>query len=91
MNALEILISEIEHTAELALSDGSKVTRSKLNAHLRQYGEAIREEKGRKPATVWNVAEVKRGPEETWVRLTETQYVADEPWPKVGQELEEVR
>lgn len=44
-----------------------------------------------KPPGAWNVAEIKQGVTETWVRLAETQYVADEPWPKVGQVLVERR
>lgn len=44
MNALEILIAEVEHTAQLALSDGSEVTKSKLNAHILQYREAMSDE-----------------------------------------------
>jgi hypothetical protein len=88
LNPIEILISEIEHTGEQC---PDKETQEKLEAHLRQYGEAVMKERDEKPPGRWNVAEVKLGVEETWVRLTETQYVADEPWPKVGQILEEER
>jgi len=38
--ALRILRSEVEHTADLAEEDGSKVTASKLRAHLLQFAEA---------------------------------------------------
>lgn len=92
MNApLDVLIAEIEHTATLAIEDGSKVTQSKLDAHLRQYGEALMKERDGKPAGRWKIEKVKQTDEATWVCLSETQYVADEPWPKVGQTLEEVR
>lgn len=37
---VKVLIAQIEHTAQLAVEDGSEVTASKLRAHLVQFAEA---------------------------------------------------
>lgn len=38
--AIEVFVAQVEHTAQLAVEDGSEVTRDKLNAHVTQYREA---------------------------------------------------
>lgn len=45
MNAIEILLAEVEHTADLAHSDGSDVTAAKLRSHLRKYWELTERER----------------------------------------------
>lgn len=86
MNALEILIAEIEHTAELAVEDGSKVTQSKLRAHLLQYAEAIA---SHKTPGQWTVDKVytNEADEAVFVLSPSGSYEPDSWWPKVGDRL----